>query len=66
MKQKATDFDIKARRKRRKLDCGIARQASMEMMPEELQGLPPHYFQSAKAMNVIITKRLADKQQSTV
>ena len=49
--------------KRRKLDRGIARQASMEMMPEVLQGLKFHYFQSAEEMNVVINKRLALLEQ---
>jgi len=40
--------------------------ASREMVLEELNNLAPHYFQTANAMNVIISKRLAEQQIQAV
>jgi len=50
-----------SKEEKRKLDHGT-RQASVEMLLEELQELPPLVFQSAKEMNV---KRLAEEWQYT-
>jgi len=33
------------------------------MMPEELENLAPHYFQTAKEMDIAIGKQLEEEQQ---
>ena len=33
------------------------------MMPEELENLAPHYFQTAEEMDIAIGKQLAEEQQ---
>jgi len=61
--KKRKSLRLKRGGKRRKMERGEARKASLEMTIEDLQELLPHFFQTADEMNVVIAKRLSEKEQ---